>query len=76
MQLTNVDPLLKGQDLRRPGDELGERGGGEELRVGRVGPLEQHLALVEAVGRVLEGDQRLLGLGPLRGGLGLVELLA
>ena len=43
IRLTDVDPLLQGEDLRRPGDELGERGGGEQLRVGRVGALEQRL---------------------------------
>ena len=43
VRLTDVDPLLEGEDLRRPGDELGERGGGEELRVGRVGALQQRL---------------------------------
>ena len=45
VRLTDVDPLLEGEDLRRPG-------GGEQLRVGRVGTLKQRLALVEAVGNV------------------------
>ena len=43
IRLTDVDPLLEGEDLRGPGDELGERGGGQQLRVGRVGALQQRL---------------------------------
>ena len=43
VRLTDVNPLLQGEDLGRPGDELGERGGGQQLRVGRVGALEQRL---------------------------------
>jgi hypothetical protein len=76
IKLTYVDPLLQRQDLRRPGDELCECGGGQQLRVGAVSALQQRLALVKARGAVLKGHERLFGLGPQCRRLRFIELLA
>ena len=46
--LTYINSLLKGEDLRCSGDQLGESGGGQQLRVRRVLPVQQHLTFVQA----------------------------